>query len=210
VIVRTIVKGKNFAVPEHVKRYAEKRFKRLARVVDDPSDAIVELSVEQHRSADDSHIVDVSLVIDGRTLRGSAAALTHEAGIDVVVDRLERRAVDHKTKPRLRSRPPEAKALLRRIADGTSERARDARIVKLKRFAIEPMFEEDALAAMEELGHQFYVFVDAETERISILYRRASGDYGVIEPVVGGGYSPADGARGKPADGARGKPAARR
>jgi putative sigma-54 modulation protein len=199
VIVRTIVKGKNFAVPERVKRYAEKRFKRLERVVDDPSEAIVELSVEHHRSADDSHIVDVSLVIHGRTLRGSAAAISHEAGIDAVVDRLERRAVDHKTKPRMRSRPPEAKAILRRIADGTSERTRDARIVKVKRFAIEPMFEEDALTAMDELGHQFYVFVNAETERISILYRRADGDYGVIEPVVGGAYSPTDGARRKPA-----------
>jgi putative sigma-54 modulation protein len=199
VIVRTIVKGKNFAVPERVKRYAEKRFKRLERVVDDPSEAIVELSVEHHRSADDSHIVDVSLVIDGRTLRGSAAAISHEAGIDAVVDRLERRAVDYKTKPRMRSRPPEAKAILRRIADGTSERTRDARIVKVKRFAIEPMFEEDALTAMDELGHQFYVFVNAETERISILYRRADGDYGVIEPVVGGAYSPTDGARRKPA-----------
>lgn len=197
--MRTIVKGKNFAVPERVKRYAEKRFKRLERVVDDPSDAIVELSVEHHRSADDSHIVDVSLVIDGRTLRGSAAAISHEAGIDAVVDRLERRAVDYKTKPRTRSRPPEAKALLRRIADGTSEHTRDARIVKIKRFAIEPMFEEDALAAMDELGHQFYVFVNAETERISILYRRAGGDYGVIEPVVGGGYSPTDGERRKSA-----------
>jgi putative sigma-54 modulation protein len=195
VIVRTIVKGKNFAVPERVKRYAEKRFKRLERVVDDPSDAIVELSVEHHRSADDSHLVDVSLVIDGRTLRGSATAISHEAGIDAVVDRLERRAVDHKTKPRTRSRPPEEKALLRRIADGTSERTRDARIVKVKRFAIEPMFEEDALTAMDELGHQFYVFVNAENERISILYRRAGGDYGVIEPVVGGAYAPTDAAR---------------
>ena len=190
--MRTIVKGKNFAVPEHVKRYAEKRFRRLERVVDDPSDAIVELSVEHHRSTADSHIVDVTLVIDGRPLRGEASASTHEAGIDTVVDRLERRAVDHKTKPRLRAHPPEAKAILRRIADGTSEAGRDARIVKVKRFAIEPLFEEDALAAMQELGHQFYVFVNAENERISILYRRADGDYGVIEPVVGGEYTPRD------------------
>ena len=51
--------------------------------------------------------------------------------------------------------------------------------------------EEDAIARMEELGHTFYVFVDAETERIPIVYRRSDGDYGVIEPMVGGGYSAA-------------------
>jgi putative sigma-54 modulation protein len=195
VIVRTIVKGKNIDVPDHVRRYVEKRFQRLERVLDDRSDAVVELAVEHHRSDDDSHIVDVSLVIDGRTLRGHAAALTHEAGIDTVVDRLERQAVDHKAKPRVRSRPPEEKAILRRIADGTAEVGRDPRIVKVKRFGIEPMFEEDALAHMDELGHTFYVFVNAENERVSVLYRRTDGNYGVIEPVIGGGYTPND-ARG--------------
>ena len=63
------------------------------------------------------------------------------------------------------------------------------RIVKVKRFAIEPMFEEDAVARMEELGHSFFVFVNAENERVSILYRRREGDYGLIEPVVGGEYT---------------------
>ena len=80
--------------------------------------------------------------------------------------------------------------LLRKIADGTSDRGRERRIVKSKRFAIEPMFEEDAVAAMEELGHDFYVFVNAENERVAVLYRRRDGDYGVIEPMVGGEYAP--------------------
>jgi len=65
-----------------------------------------------------------------------------------------------------------------------------SRIVKTKRFAIEPMFEEDALERMEELGHQFFIFVDAETEKLGVLYKMASGDYGLIEPVIGGGYTP--------------------
>ena len=187
--MRTIVKGKNIDVPEAVRRYAEKRFRRLERVLDDRSDAVIELSVEQHRSADDSHIVEVTLDIDGQVLRGHAAALTHEAGIDTVVDRIERQAVDFKAKPRVLARPVEEKAILRRIADGTAEPERDSRIVKIKRFAIEPMFEEDALTRMEEAGHTFYVFVNAENERISVLYRRTDGNYGVIEPVVGGGYT---------------------
>ena len=187
--MRTIVKGKNIEVREGTRRYAERKLSRLERLLDDRSEALVELSVEQHRSADDSHIVEVSLVIDGRTLRGHAAAVSHESGIDDVVDKLERRAVDYKEKPRLRSRPEEVKAVLRRLADGTAEPGRDARIVKIKRFAIEPMFEEDAVARMEELGHQFFVFVNAENERVAVLYRRKDGDYGLIEPMIAGEYT---------------------
>ena len=201
--MRTIVKGKNIEVPEHVRRYAEKRFHRLERFLDDRTEAIVELSVEQRRSADDSHIVEVTLVIDGQILRGHAAALTHEAGVDTVIDKIERRAVDFRTKPRLRARPDEEKAILRRIADGTAERDRDRRIVKVKRFAIEPMFEEDAIAQMDELGHAFFVFVNAEDERVNVLYRRTGGDYGLIEPVVGGEYTRRRSRAGDRADGRR-------
>jgi putative sigma-54 modulation protein len=187
--VRTIVKGKNIEVPERVRRYAERRFVRLERLLDDRTEALVELSAEQHRSAADSHIVEVSLVIDGSTLRGRSVGPSFQAGLDDLVDKMERRAVDHKEKPRVRARPVEEKAILRRIANGTAESGHERRIVKTKRFAIEPMFEEDAVAEMEELGHGFYVFVDASTERIAVLYRRDDGDYGLIEPIVGGEYT---------------------
>ena len=194
--MRTIVKGKNLEVREADRRYAERKIGRLERLLDDRSDAIVELSLERHRSTADSHIVDVTLVIDGRTLRGTAAAATHKAGIDEVVDKIERRAVDFKEKPRLRARPEEEKVILQRIADGQADRSRDRRIVKVKRFDIEPMFEEDALARMEDLGHDFFVFVNAETERVGILYRRADGHFGLIEPVIGGEYTKGKGRAG--------------
>ena len=187
--MRTIVKGKNVEVPDRVRQYAERRFGRLERLLDDRTDAIVELSNEMHRSASDAHIADVTLVIDGQVLRSHAAGASYQAAIDTVVDKAERQAVDHKSKPRVRSRPEEEKRLLRDLADGTADAGRDRRIVKTKRFAIEPMFEEDALAAMEELGHQFFVFVDAETERVAILYERRDGHYGLIEPIVGGEYT---------------------
>jgi putative sigma-54 modulation protein len=187
--VRTIVKGKNIDVPDHVRRYTERKLSRLERILDDRSDALVELSVEQHRSAADSHIVEVTLVIDGKTLRTHAAGPTHREGVDEVVDKLERRAVDHREKPRIRGRADEEKTLLRSIADGTSDAGREPRIVKSKRFAIEPMFEEDAAARMDELGHQFFVYVDATTERVHILYRRNDGDLGLIEPIVAGEYT---------------------
>jgi putative sigma-54 modulation protein len=187
--MRTIVKGKNVEVPERVRTYAERKLGRLERLLDDRTDAIVEFSNEMHRSASDAHIAEVTLVIDGRTLRSHAVGISYQAALDDVVDKVERQAVDYKKKPRLRARPEEEKRILRDLADGTAEPGRERRVVKVKRFAIEPMFEEDAVAAMEELGHQFFVFVNAETERVAILYARNDGDLGVIEPIVGGKYT---------------------
>jgi putative sigma-54 modulation protein len=187
--MRTIVKGKNVEVPDRVRDYTERKLRRLERLLDDRTDAIVEFSNEMHRSASDAHIAEVTLVIDGRTLRSHAVGISYQAALDDVVDKVERQAVDHKSKPRVRARPEEEKRILRTLADGTAEPGRDPRIVKVKRFAIEPMFEEDALAAMEELGHEFFVFVNAETERVAILYAREDGDFGMIEPIVGGEYT---------------------
>jgi putative sigma-54 modulation protein len=188
--VRTIVRGKNLEVPDRVRDYATRKLSRLERLLDDRSNAVLELTNESHRSAADAHIADVTLVIDGTTLKSKATGASYQAAIDQVVDKVERQARDYKEKPRVRSRPEEEKVLLRRIADGTADGTRDRQIVKTKRFAIEPMFEEDAVTAMEELGHDFYVFVNAENERVAVLYRRRDGDYGLIEPMVGGEYAP--------------------
>ena len=195
--MRTIVKGKNFDVPEHVRQYAERKMHRLERFLDDRTDAVVELSSEQHRAADDSQIVEVTLIIDGQPLRGHAAGPTHQASLDAVIDRIERQAIDAREKPRGKVRVEEARA--RRIAEtepasdvlatGVAPEARRG-IVKTKRFAIEPMFEEDALERMEELGHHFFIFVNAESEKVCVLYKRCAGDYGLIEPMIGGAYTP--------------------
>ena len=188
--MRIIVKGKNFDVPEADRAYAERKLRRLERLLDDRSEAQAEFSLERHKSIEDSHIVDVTLVIDGRPLRVVAQSSTHQAATDEVVDKLERRARDHTKKPQRRNRPLEEKALLRSIADGTPDTtAVHPAVVKIKRFDIEPMFEEDAVARMQELGHAFFVFVNAENERVAVLYRRRDGDYGLIEPTIGGGYS---------------------
>ena len=192
--MRTIVKGKNLDVPDAVRQYAERKMRRLERFLDDRTEAILEVSVEHHRSTDDSRIAEVTLVIDGQALRGRADAVTYEAAIDEVVDKVERRAVDHREKPRNRARGPEEKGILSRIADGTADGDRERRVVKTKRFAIEPMFEEDAIVEMESLGHAFFVFVNAESERVNVLYRRRDGDFGLIEPVIAGDYT-----KGRPA-----------
>jgi putative sigma-54 modulation protein len=191
--VRTIVKGKNFDVHPEDRRYAETKMRRLERILDERTDALLEFSLERHRSFEDSHIVEATLVVDGRPVRGVSHGATHRAALDTLVDKLERRSVRLKEKPRDRSRPSRSPgASTPPGPEGPSEEADEEAtpaIVKIKRFAIEPMFEEDAVARMEELGHQFFIFVNAENERLGVVYRRRDGDYGVIEPVVGGEYS---------------------
>jgi putative sigma-54 modulation protein len=187
--VRTIVKGKNVEVPDRVRTYAERRLGHLERIVDDRTDVVVVLANEHHRSAADAHSAELGLVIDGRPVHSHAVGASYQAAIDTAIDKVERRVVEHKERPRLRARPAEEKAILRRIADGTPGLPTKRGVVKVKRFAIEPMFEEDAIASMDELGHRFFVFVNAETERVAVLYARDDGAYGLIEPVVGGGYT---------------------
>ena len=187
--MRTIVKGKNAEVPDRVRDYAERKLKRIDRLLDDQTDATVELWNEHHKSAATSHVAELTLIVHGQALRSRATGSSYQAALDEVVDKAERIAVDYKEKPRLRARPEEEKQILRRLADGSSGPGRETRIVKVKRFAIEPMFEEDAVAAMAELGHQFFVFVNAETERVAILYQRRDGDFGLIEPSIGGDYT---------------------
>ena len=112
------------------------------------------------------------LVIHGQVLRSRASGSNYQEALDAVTDKVERQAVDHKEKPLLRG--PAVRRRSRSCGDSPTAarvRRRETRIVKVKRFAIEPMFEEDAVGAMQELGHQFFVFVNAETERVAILYR---------------------------------------
>ena len=143
-------------------------FDRLERLLDDRSGRHVEFSNEHHRSASDAHIAEVTLVIDGQTLRSHAVGISYQAAIDNVVDKVERQAVDHKSKPRLHARPeggegPPAQARRRDraspAATGASSRPSASPSSRCSR--------RTRWRAMDELGHRFFVFVDAETERIA-------------------------------------------
>lgn len=188
--MRTIVRGHNFDVPDADRTYVEAKLHRLDRLLGERAEVTAELRVERHRSAATSHVVSVKLDVDGRPpMHGSARAATHRAATDELVDLLERRAVDQKERLREPVRPgatPTSGATSG--ATSAEASAETPRVVKVKRFALEPMFEEDAVARMQELGHNFFVFVNAEDERVNVLYRRRDGDYGLIEPVVGGEY----------------------
>lgn len=193
--MRTTIRGKNLTVGDGDREYIERKMGRLERMVDGNSDTEVDLRLEGNRKVDDSHIVDVTVRVDGRSLRGTATAASFRSAVDQVVDKLERRSVESRQRPRDQRRSEQARfdetSLIDTTGDdGPASLDDDSRVVKVKRFAIKPMFEEDAISRMEELGHTFFIFVNAESEQVAVLYRRRDGRYGLIEPVVGGGYSP--------------------
>ena len=191
--MRTTIRGRSLTVSEKDGAYIERKLRRLERMLDERSEAEVELRLEGNHKVADSHIVDVALLIDGQTLRGNAAASSFQEAADLVIDKLERRTVEYRQRPRDRRRAEQIRFNEASAREGSARSPAtaedDSPVVKVKRFAIEPMFEEDALSRMEELGHDFFIFVNAESERIAVLYRRRDGRYGLIEPVIGGGYS---------------------
>jgi putative sigma-54 modulation protein len=196
--MKTSLTARNLELSDRLRAQVERKLRRLDRITHPEAQAEVELITNASHSNDAANVAEVTLVNNGVVLRSSAAGATHVAALDVVLDKLERQVVRTKERPRsVRERlHDEADAVLSREAaktvagDGEIE-GREApsgpSVVKIKRFDMLPMFEEDAIAQMEELGHAFFVFLDAETDGISVLYRRADGNYGVIQPVLGGG-----------------------
>lgn len=196
--MRTTIRGKNLTVSDKDRAYIERKLQRLERMLDDRSEAEVELRLEGNRKVDDSHIVDVAVNAAGQHLRGVGTASSFRVAADDVIDKIERRVVEARQRPRDKRRSEQARYQEASMSmplepleepEEAAAPVSESQVVKVKRFAIEPMFEEDAIARMEELGHTFFIFVNAENEQVAVLYRRKDGRYGLIEPAIGGGYS---------------------
>ena len=189
--MKTKLTARNLELNDRLRRDIERKLARLDRKVHPLSEASVELIAHASHSLEAAHVAEVTLVSNGHILRSTSSGATPIAAFDVVLDKLERQIVRTKEKPgsRRKRHVDEVDSVLEREALGTvggEDRTRPA-VVKLKRFDMTPMFEEDAIAEMEELGHAFFVFLNAETETVAVLYRRDDGNYGLIEPVTGGG-----------------------
>ena len=193
--MRTTLKARNLELSERLRTQIDRKLQRLDRIAHADADATVELIANASHANDSSHVAEVTLVTNGSVMRSVSAGPNPIAAIDTLLDKLERQIVRAKERPRrthLRA-ADETHDILAREAEGSLATDREVEpeqvpsVVRIKRFDMEPMFEEDAIARMEDLGHAFFVFLNAENERICVLYRRRDGTYGLIEPVVGGG-----------------------
>jgi putative sigma-54 modulation protein len=192
--VKTNLTARNLELTDRLRSQIERKLQRLDRITHDTAEADVELIGHASHATDSAQVAEVTLRNNGDVLRSTASGSTPIAALDSVLDKLERQVVRTKERPgSVRKRhSDEIESVLHREALGTIDadaygRPEDGRpaVVKTKRFDMQPMFEEDAITQMEELGHAFFVFLDAETEQVAVLYRRADGNYGLIQPVVG-------------------------
>lgn len=172
--MRISTTGKNIEVSEYLKELAIKKMSKLDRYFPADTVAQVTMAVEKNR-----HIVEVTIPYAGGIIRGEEVTGDMYASIDNVIAKLERQIIRHRTKL---EKNLKAEAFNEPVPEYSEEEDEGPRVVKVKRFSIKPMSEEEAILQMELLGHSFFVFTNAETEDINVLYKRKDGNLGLIEP----------------------------
>ncbi|EGL83693.1 sigma 54 modulation protein/ribosomal protein S30EA [Caldalkalibacillus thermarum TA2.A1] len=179
------IRGENIEVTPALRDYVEKKVGRLERYFNEDitSDVYVTLKVTR-----DEHSVEVTIPMPKLLLRAEEKSLDMYASIDLVVEKLERQIRKYKTKIKRKFRQDGSmKQLFQEVngqAEGTHEEETDDKIeiVRIKRFNLKPMDAEEAVLQMDLLGHNFFVFSDAETQKVSVVYKRKDGRYGLIQP----------------------------
>lgn len=167
----TIV-GKNIEVSEYLHTLVEKKVGKLERYLKPGTDMQITMSVEKNR-----HICEVTIPFDGVVVRAEEITGDMYASIDNVLDKLEKQISRHRTRLEKKLRDDAFAAADAPVYEQPVAR----KIVRTKRFSIKPMSVEEAVLQMELLGHSFYVFMNAQTDELNVLYVRKDGNLGLIE-----------------------------
>ncbi|MBO9324055.1 MAG: ribosome-associated translation inhibitor RaiA [Roseiflexus sp.] len=190
-----IVKSRNGKISERQRQHIEQKLSRLDRYLDRIAQVTVEHMEETRRDEGNVHRVQVTVVGDhGVLVRAERRAPELYAAIDEVYDTLQRQIERYKDKHwrrgKLRRQGGQIVEALPELAasslDDTQEEENRPRIVRTKEFQVKPMYSDEAVEQMELLGHNFFIFQDAETGKLNVLYRRQDGNYGLIVPEVSG------------------------
>lgn len=172
-----IISGKNIEVTQGLKDSVISKLGKLERYFTPDTEIIVTLSVEKDRQK-----IEVTIPVKGDIIRSEQTSTDMYVSIDLVEEVIERQLRKYKNK--LIARHQEGSAFKQEFFE--EEPAIDSndeiQIVRTKKFGIKPMFPEDACVQMELLGHDFFVFSNAETEEVNVVYKRKNGTFGLIEP----------------------------
>ena len=172
------VTAKGVAVPRDLKEVVERRLSKLERLLRQIETVDITCSRERQW-----RVVEIVINANGLLVRGEDRAIDIRSALENLVDKLERRVKKSRSKLLARYREhPETRDAWDAIIEEVTEADAEPNLVRSKRFPIKPMGPEEAAAQMELLGHDFYVFRNAETEQVNVLYRRKDGNYGLIEP----------------------------
>ena len=164
------IRGKGIDVTNALKDHVEKKVGKIEKFFEMPLTAQVTLNVERDR-----HIVEVTVPVNGMYIRGEEATGDMYASIDLVVDKLEKQIEKYKTRITKRFRAPAE------VEDGYLL-ATEPGVVKTKHITLKPMQVDEAIMRLNLVGHDFFVFANASTGEVNVVYRRKDGSYGLIEP----------------------------
>lgn len=173
------IRGDKIKITDSMTDYANDKLKKLSKYFDSPQPIKVNVLVKVHNY---KQKVEVTIPLNSFILRAEEVQEDFYAAIDIVIDKLERQIRKNKTK--LQSKKVrEIKELVFIHEEGyiDEDEEEEAMIVKRKKIEIKPTSEEEAIIQMELLGHQFYLFKDAETMKSAVVYKRHDGNYGIIE-----------------------------
>jgi putative sigma-54 modulation protein len=178
------VKGKNVEVSDSIREYAETKLRKLERQLADPTKVELELTEEKNPSIAASHVAEATIWTKGPTLRARESAPDVRASIDLLVDKLERQVTRYREKRQRHGHHVRHNGHVDAPDSAPPPAAADESplIVKTKQFIVHPMSAEEAILQLELVGHDFFVFRSAETNELSVVYRRNDGHYGLIEP----------------------------
>ena len=183
-----IFRGKHLTVSDQFRGYASDKIGKLVRYLPAVNHAIVDLRREAKGSSG-RYVVQVTLNANGTFLRAEERSPELEAAVDAAVEALSQQVKRFKEKKLYRSERRVSKEERLPIAGGEEgeETPSEAEmvsgyVVKVKRFAMKPMTEAEAIEQMELLGHTFFLFHDADRNVLALLYQRRDGDYGLILP----------------------------
>ena len=178
--MKFVFTDKKVTLPASVHAYAEKKVGKMDRYFKNEGEASVVFSVEKGRN-----VCEITVRSGSMILRSSESTSDMRASIDACVSYMERQIRKNKARleKRLRTDAFERTVDAAEISDfAPEEEESEFKIVRTKRFAMKPMDAEEACVQMELLGHNFYVFRNAETDEVNVVYKRKGNTYGLIEP----------------------------
>jgi len=174
--MKFVIIGKNTTVTPGLKASVEDKIGKLSKYFDEDTTAHVTLSVVR-----DEQKVEVTIPVKGTIIRSEQSSTDMYVSIDLVEEIIERQLKKYRNKIIDRH---QAGADLSNYAPQEEDEEDGIKIVRSKKFEIKPMYPEDACMQMDLLGHSFYVFVNAETDQVNVVYKRKGDTYGLIEPEV--------------------------
>jgi putative sigma-54 modulation protein len=179
--MRLQVKGRNVEVTDSIREYAERKLGKLDRLLNELTTVELELAVERNPSIAENQVAEATIYTKGPVLRARESSGDMKASIDQLTEKLMRQ-VKHYRESRQDHRKHGRTAPTLEPGGFIIEDGAEPQIVKTKQFAIKPMSAEEAVLQLELVGHDFFVFQNADSSDVNVVYRRRDGAYGLIEP----------------------------